>query len=643
MSGLSSNRWPVYPFWELEGFDFSEAPVAQITRSIRDALYSGRFTRRFSLKSFNLRSDTERCTVRSLNNAAVLFSAMLYCKDSFHRPAVFWERVDRCIRKQGPPVAEAIGRIFVDARRCALRGRRKTAPPSKTARLVDEWIAFIESDPNVGPGTTVTEPWDTRRREWARRRATGELMNLAWPQTQQTGDRDSPAVDVKPEPQPIETPIGSRNRPIEIKEESSPVDIKEELSPQDIWEIPDDVSLVDLGANKPESFKERKKRKEVESPSSRPAKRRANQTSSGHVPFHTVHFQNQMHSPPPSSPSAAASRRLLKVIMVGGQTSATSSERHRSDAEDGHHSTESRVVECEKRLNDQNNLTLNQDLRIGRQEDRIALHETKIEGLEFRLRSMEENLTPVEDLQESITQLTSKLNSRETYMRRLVGDRWAVVCVPFKEEQKRVGDRVDDLSNQFAVQEALLKNCQKRVEEQAEKIKEQDAAFDHCENSFTKKLRAERRRIKELNERIKELEEKMKDEEARTRVHSDEPAIKANGAGKSKDTVQLGKRLGRLSARVTKLEKSGSSTECEKRQQSTIDDILKRLRALEADHSKPKAASAVSLEERLTRQGERLGRQERTTESLRKEISNVHTELRKSYQSRTSADHRGGP
>ncbi|GAB1317402.1 hypothetical protein MFIFM68171_07612 [Madurella fahalii] len=383
---------------------------------------------------------------------------------------------------------------------------------------------------------------------------------------------------------------------------------------------PDDASLVDLGSSRPDGFRERNKRKGMESPSSRPAKRRANISAGTTVASRPD--QHQLQSPPPSSPSAVASGASKK------------------SAKDSSKTTKRRVAECEERLVEHKSLTLNQDLRIGSQEDRIAQHAIRIDSLDSRLKSIEENASPSEDLRQSISELTNKQNNRETYIRSVVRQHWSAVQAPFTQDQNRVSDRVDTLSNEVAVQKVRLEDFKKTVDEHSQKVKEANTALSHLESSLTKKIRVERHRISELNAKLDQVEEKLNNDKPPTRSAADGSPSQADFT----EVSQLEKRLDHLSARVAKLEKrSGSDLEHQKRQWAAIDDILGRLKTLETDHSELKTTSMVNraaLDERITRQGERLGRQERTSESLRKEVSNVHTELQNSYQSHTPPDYR---
>ncbi|KXX79144.1 hypothetical protein MMYC01_204186 [Madurella mycetomatis] len=378
-------------------------------------------------------------------------------------------------------------------------------------------------------------------------------------------------------------------------------------------DITDDASLVDLGSSRPHGFKERNKRKRMESPSSRPAKRCTSKTARADITSHPD--QRQLQSPPPSSPPAAAPATPKK-------------------------STKSRVAECEEKLVEHQSLTLNQDLRIGSQEDRISQHAIKIDSLDSRLKSIEESSSPTEDLRRSISELTSKQRNRDTYIRSVVRQHWSAVQAPFSQDQSRLSDRVDNLSNEVAVQKARLEDVKKTVDEHSQNVKEGNTTLSLLEHTLAKKIRVERRRISELSAKLDEVEERLSHDKPKIRSAADT----SSGQADSPEVSQLEKRLDHLSARVTKLEKRpGSDLEHQKRQWTAIDNILERLKTLEAAHSELKTTSIVNraaLDERITRQGERLGRQERTSESLRKEVSNVHTELQNTYQSHTPTGYR---
>lgn len=594
-------RWPAIPFWELDGFNFTQLRRSQHFNTVRGTLYKKEFTT--SSTSGSNRPSRGEYSIRVRNNVAVHFLAMLYCKDSFSQQTVFWQRVQLCGLEHGSRVAEAIGDIFVNARKTFLR-RGSTSPPrNEAARLVDEWIFFLDSRcNNPRLDTPPSVPWETRYREWAARKARGELIDAGQTRIRPAETmRNGTAWDGGVGARSTAMLLGSRDYPISVE-------IKQEPSTSSRMDITDDASLVDLGSSRPQGFKERNKRKGMESPSSRPAKRRTNKTSRANIT--SPLDQRQLQSPPPSSPSAAAPVAPKK-------------------------STKSRVAECEEKLVEHKSLTLNQDLRIGSQEDRIAQHAIKINSLDSRLKSIEENSSPIEDLRQSISELTSKQQNRDTYIRSEVRQHWSAVQAPFSQDQNRLRDRVDSLGSEVVVQKVRLEDVMKTVDEHSQKVKEGNNALSLLEGTLTKKIRVERRRISEINAKLDEVEGRLNNDKPEVRPAADTSPVQAD----SPEVSQLEKRLDHLSTRVAKLERRpGPEMEHQKRQWTAIDNILGRLKALETAHSELKTTSIVNraaLDERITRQGERLGRQERTSESLRKEVSNVHTELQSTYQTHT--------
>jgi hypothetical protein len=191
---------------------------------------------------------------------------MQYCRDVFLQPAVFWSRVSDCSHRQGAHVAESIANIFMAGRKAYIRLSGIPEPPNEAARLVDEWIAFVSQG---GRDTSAEAPWNIRRREWLERKARGDLMDIGYEYDSRDGIRNGAISNLEADARSATAPRNRTRSPsVEIKEERR--------TPEE--SIRNDVSLLDLGSNKPEGYRERKRRR-TRSPSERSTKRLADQAT----------------------------------------------------------------------------------------------------------------------------------------------------------------------------------------------------------------------------------------------------------------------------------------------------------------------------------------------------------------------------
>ncbi|KAL2019347.1 hypothetical protein VTK56DRAFT_9727 [Thermocarpiscus australiensis] len=353
-------------------------------------------------------------------------------------------------------------------------------------------------------------------------------------------------------------------------------------------DIRDDTSVIDLGSNQPADFiPGTLKRKVGETPSPRSAKRRAND----------------------SGGFAAISEGSSSLATKRSETPPPALKKSNKD---GHRSTKLRVTDCESRLAQHDDLILDQDRRIGEQEDRMTQHRAEIEILDSRLKLVEENSSVnehsgstgesrnqvhpsvnVDELQQSVEDLARKLKSRTGYIR----------------TEKRAKDRLEVLSNDLVVQKGRLKGCQEEVTEHTNRLGD-------LESSLKKK--APLGRVKKLSTRLDELEKKLTGERATTGSAPDVSFdITVDGDGS--------RALSQLEARVRELEKMADTAQVLMNAPSALDEIFHHLESLEkyqADLKPASESSRAALETQITRQGQ----------SLRKWISDIDHELRHSYR-----------
>lgn len=664
-----ASRWPFDPYWELEGFDFRRLVLPEYGDSMRRALHRHDFTTHTSAEEMHSPSQAVYSR-RVCNNVAVLFRAMLYCKDVYPQ-AVFWPRVQSCCRLPDAQVAVSIGNIFLDARKAYLRTGQ--ARPNGAAIFVDQWIAFLDSARRRAGfrlQTPARVPWHTRLQEWAGMRARGDLTDAGQSPVQRAGTG---------------APLDSTRRP-----EYPVVKLESEES--------DDASVVDLGSFRPAGFVERgdarSKRKRADGASPRSAKRRAR--ASTRADAASEPRRRQLQSPPLSSPSAQRSRRHDSALAASASSpAARDTAIHTPPLEHGNDgqllTAAARITNCEERLAEQMNMILDQDLRLGVQGDRIARHTTQIESLDSRLKTVEENTSPgrqrlargaearqnrhdgdeIEALRLSVVELTDRLNNRNSYIRSEVRKQWNEVHSPVRQEQNRSTTRLDAFSNDLAIHKTRLEDCQKAVEEHDTKIKNQGAGLQRLENSL-KKFRIRHGKIDSLRARIDEIEEKINGESAA----ADSGADRRRKTKQSRDarvTSQLESRVEELLGRVEELEKRAKAQDDhnaeQKRHQvtqSTIDRIFHRLKALEDKHSGPRGGPKSGRnhhqpketnrsggwgcprpgrnpsETRPRDQAEQLARQERMLDSLSKQLTGIRTQVRNLNQPRAGDKEKKG-
>jgi hypothetical protein len=233
----------------------------------------------------------------------------------------------------------------------------------------------------------------------------------------------------------------------------------------------------------------------------------------------------------------------------------------------------------------------------------VAKHTTEIEELDSRLKSVEASQSPnqefapgqggnqrrgqeqmIEQLQQSLADVTDRLNNRDSYIRAEIKKQLAAIHSPLEQEQSRVAIRVEGFRDDLAVQRVRNEDCQKAVDEHIKKGKdEREGELSTLETSLDKKMRTRNRK---LSARIDELEETLKNN---------------NTSAKSEHEDMSEKRLSRLEAdvaavkgRLTKLEMKQANQERARKQSqnAAIEPIHRRLNAIESGNSQGKTGSS---------------------------------------------------
>ncbi|KAK4100434.1 hypothetical protein N658DRAFT_103110 [Parathielavia hyrcaniae] len=616
--------WPYYPAWELDGFDFRPPQPAKI-----DGIIKACFQRRKPELTTGIpqkkRSQTHRSRLVA-DGVAVLFRAMLYCQD-YHGDQVFWQRVRDCMPSfdQGPRTMETLANFLIQARTLYLQSTEGC--PIETARLVDEWINLPWSGRTIQP--LGTAPWDVRSQEWNAMVKRGELTNLGYAPPSSTPQkvlrRDAPAPNLQRSQQLAAKPLTPREYP------TGPV-----VKREDTEERPSDRSRLHRDIFIPHQFSSERKRQRTKSPagasrSHPPDRRRARlreprETPQDDVQFseslpasagdgitdeaaavtHTEHERYQSpepgvpESPPPSQPSSLRKKSNKKLQF--------------------------RIHE--EKLAQQLNLIYSQASKLSTQEELATQHAAEIKGLDSRLKSLEEahSVQPeartkdkeLEELQQSVSGLTSQINNRDSYIRTEIKKNLVEVTTPLEREQGRLDKRIDSLRDDMAIQKARIKNWKRAVNKHSKQGGDQGADLRGVETS----LKRHRGRISKLTSRLDGLEEKLTGNAA--------SSISEDSDENEEGPALLEDQFSTLGVRIDKLEEN---------QQAVIEQMLQRLDALETGQSTLKEtteASRAALEERAKRQEERLTKQESETNWTTKELTNLRARYWNSTQSAAS-------
>ena len=276
-------------------------------------------------------------------------------------------------------------------------------------------------------------------------------------------------------------------------------------------------------------------------------------------------------------------------------------------------STKTRVRECENKLAHHINLIHAQDFKTTAHEDSIAEHAKKIKDLGSRLKVVEKGSLQggekFEAIQQSVAEVTERLNSRGSSIRKEVKTQFNQVQHTITHEQNHANARLDRFSNSLAVQKVRLEDCQKAVNEQGNKIKDKKEGLKSIEKSLGKKAR-------KLSARIDVLEERFTGAHIETNNDEDVTIIYDNPLTGSRPKVPWAN----LAKRVTKLEEIVTAQAGrQKSQASTIERLLFRMEALETSSE----SSRTALETRVAAQGDRLVQQERATDQNKDQVAQL--------------------
>lgn len=262
--------------------------------------------------------------------------------------------------------------LFVQARKAYLQSTGGC--PNDAARVVDEWIAFVDSGSwAAGSAARPSDatPWHIRFREWTanipRARPANEQLARLPPTSNHT------------------------NEPVVKREDT-----------------PDDASVVEVGSTRPDKSTSKRKRNQSESPEaprsrSRPSKRRENKP---HNSDEATCHQLQL-SEPPSGPAQGRHTGRLALALSAARDSSPAIQHHdppSSPQQDfaSRMSTKARLVKCEEKSAEHINLIHAQDFRLVKQEELVAKHTTDIMELDSRPKSVEAGQPPNQELASAV-------------------------------------------------------------------------------------------------------------------------------------------------------------------------------------------------------------------------------------------------
>jgi hypothetical protein len=287
------------------------------------------------------------------------------------------------------------------------------------------------------------------------------------------------------------------------------------------------------------------------------------------------------------------------------------------------------VANCEEKLAAQLNLIHAQDHRLLIQEDIAAQHTTDIAKINLRVQSVEKSQPVsqeallecqrqqeriIQGLQQSVRDLTERLNSRNSYIRAEVKKQMIEYQAPAEQEYSRINTRLDSLRDDLVMHKIRVEDCQRVVDEHETKCKRYETDTNILDMSLKKKIRVERCRIDELSDRMAALEKQLDDEHARGLAKegaNDEICLQLESRLTRFTQSITDVRLAKLIKRIAALEEARGSAK-ENGVSAAIGKIRQRLNALETDQGelkknarKDREASDKKMDDlkaRLTRQ-----------------------------------------
>ena len=543
-------RWPHEPFWELGGFDFtiSLARESQCELSVA-ALYKRDYTTGELSAKRPSKVNYHRLI---LNNVALLFRALLFCKD-YHPSHNFWKTATQFGLQLGISHTQTIANLFVQARKLYLRGSRSC--PNELARLVDEWVAYLErSPPRADAKLRIRLSWNILKQQWDGMWNRGELINCGLEFAHHPGTvLNTPVLPSRAATQ-NSVPASSS----EWRHDPGQVVVKQEA-------YSDGASPASLAHTSPDDdiTRKRKSRRSESpgTPNSRPSKRHANQSREIDETFD---YQLQVTEPAQGSTARISPDRLAHATLekdedrhaVEQHAASPSSGRSKSS----HRSTSLRVTACEDMLAEHINLIHAQDFRLSVQEKISGKYGTKVEVLDARVEFLEQESSRGKKGKEIQGLGVQALGRRDNLSFHVCDDakqEQSDIPSPFETQRGIINRHLDTPRNDdVAVPENAQKKADKRI---------------HFANITARPERLERDEFDTLATRVTELEKKLRAEKAP--LDSEDQNMNQHGFSHRIPTLGLTRRImeleqlakgqaeciNRLKAEVSRLEKASES------------------------------------------------------------------------------------
>ncbi|KAK3320111.1 hypothetical protein B0T19DRAFT_281481 [Cercophora scortea] len=558
----------------------------------------------------------------------------------------FWAHVRNDTLETCVGSAETIQRLYVKARKAYLT--HCSATPNETARLVDEWIAFLQSPDKIQPlrgsGLDTAVRWSTLRNAWRTMKNNGDLVNSGRDIVQQP-ESDNPGapssvIDL------CSSSASSSDTPSEVALSSGSSSTRSDGGSE--------VSRYVLNPAILAAFAKGTKRRIPDAPSALPAKRQALESLRTNKP------SNQpSHTGRPTTDNGPATPDSSSNETEDEDEDAGEEEGEEEDQEEEpqalalssknfgayQRSTNYRLSQCEEKQDKIDGLILGQDLRSGSDRDLITQQSGEIIGIKARLREVERlcprhashlNNRAVEEdatnpstdediraihekihaLEEAVDDHKKRFSARDTYIRTEVKHVW-----------NNVADlRIKALETDLAAHKSQLSDLRKESTERVESLQNEDSRITDLERVMRKKYRFSKQRNLKLQARNEEIEKQL--EKIVTQLQSSSsPRPSEASRGKNKQDAQevVNKTTKELSGLARRMDGT----------QGTIGTMTRRLVALEAGQAELKRvafSNRAGLEKRISEQGEVIARLESMFEALRRD-----TESQKSQRGRVSS------
>ncbi len=508
--------WPHEPFWELDGFDFtisrdlvSQCRLAIITLYEQD----------WSTRTFSGRHPSKYWCERLIsNNMALLFRALLFCKDH-HTSTRFWNTAQHLSLEHRTSFAKPLANLFVQARKAYLRSARGC--PNEPARLVDAWVEFLERIPK--PNASPLPSWKALSQQWYAMRNKGEFINCGLQSTHRTGTALNTPM-LPPRAAHHSMPAG----PSAWRYDPSQTVVK--IEEDSDGEPP--ANLAHASLNKPISKRKRKGSESPEAPGPHPLKRRANESREAderadHHLQAAESFRGPTHRKSPDG-FVRAVQAEVEVRPAIAQHEASSSP---GKSKASRSATRFRVTACEEKLAGHTNLIQAQGSKLSVYEKVVVKYGTKVEILDARVESLEQK----PEIQGLVDELTDRLGNLDLHISATINKEWEEVRFSFEIEQAHINRHLDTLRNDLAVQKVRTEDVQAAADEHAKLAKKR-----------AKSEKLQRDEIDELSIRITGLEGKLGD---------DKGSLSSRDEGMShRGSLHAGSSLSALSTKIAQLE-----------------------------------------------------------------------------------------